>query len=249
MAGNVAQKTDDVSQPAGDMAAGKPAEKTGEPSLTNREMIGNELEKTGEDYRSVVEETRKTGVESGKSLLAAGEMINTSGEKDDMTTASAFENKENDSVFDADVNSKGQVVEVAAQYKPEGSSSAPVPAEKGPVVTAAGTWLYEDIQFDYNRSDLKPSALASLNELAATLKARPELNIEIQGHTDSSGGRNYNLELSRKRAQSVKAYLESQGIASSRMTVKGFGPDRPMFSDASREELAKNRRVEIKPLN
>ena len=88
----------------------------------------------------------------------------------------------------------------------------------------------------------------TLNEIAAALRSQKDLKIEIQGHTDGSGTRTYNMDLSQRRAASVKAYLESQGIEASRLTTRGFGPDRPIASNASKQGRARNRRVEIKPL-
>jgi OOP family OmpA-OmpF porin len=127
--------------------------------------------------------------------------------------------------------------------------AAPVPtATKSAQVTAAGTWLYKDIQFENNKSDLRESSIPTLNEIVEALNAQPGLNIEIQGHTDGSGTRAYNLDLSQRRAQSVKAYLEGQGIGAGRMTTKGFGPDRPIDTNSTKEGRARNRRVEVKPM-
>lgn len=115
-------------------------------------------------------------------------------------------------------------------------------------VTAAGTWLYKDIQFENNKAELRASSLPTLNEISAALKAQPGLKIEIYGHTDGSGARAYNLDLSRRRAESVKAFLETSGIDASRMRSMGFGPDRPIDSNTTKAGRAKNRRVEIKPI-
>jgi OOP family OmpA-OmpF porin len=129
------------------------------------------------------------------------------------------------------------------------ADGCPVPmATKSAEVTAAGTWLYKDIQFETNSADLKESSYPTLGEITDALKAQPALNIEIQGHTDSTGAHGYNVGLSKRRAASVKAYLESQGIEADRMTSKGFGPDRPIDTNDTREGRARNRRVEIKPI-
>lgn len=129
------------------------------------------------------------------------------------------------------------------------ANGCPVPvATKSAEVTDAGTWLYKDIQFENNKADLRLSSYDTLNEISAALKGQPGLNIEIQGHTDSSGARSYNQNLSRKRAQSVKSYLVTQGIDPARMAIRGYGPDRPIASNASKEGRARNRRVEIKPI-
>ncbi len=123
----------------------------------------------------------------------------------------------------------------------------PVPT-KSAEVTAEGTWIYKDIQFEINKADLRQSSFPVLNEIVEALKAQPGLNIEIQGHTDSTGAHDYNVGLSQRRAQSVKAYLVSKGIDSGRMTTKGYGPDRPIASNTTKEGRARNRRVEVKPI-
>ena len=124
----------------------------------------------------------------------------------------------------------------------------PKPVATSAEKTAAGTYVYRDIQFENNQAVLKESSFPALNEVTEILKARPELNIEIHGHTDGSGSRAYNLDLSRRRAEAVKTFLESKGIAASRMTTKAFGPDRPTDSNATKQGRARNRRVEFKPI-
>ena len=174
---------------------------------------------------------------------SAGGILDKTAEK----TENAFRTK--DAAQGASENADDRKVEVAARYKSDDFKSTASQALNGAMVTAEGNWILKDLKFDNNRSDLRPGALTSLREIVATLNTRPDLKIEIQGHTDNSGDRDYNMALSERRARSVKAFLESQGIASSRMTIKGFGPDRPMFSNYSEEGFAQNRRVEIKPLN
>jgi OOP family OmpA-OmpF porin len=73
-----------------------------------------------------------------------------------------------------------------------------------------------------------------------------ELRLEIQGHTDSSGQRDDNLRLSRKRAEAVKAYLVAQGLSPDRLDAKGFGPDRPVASNRTEAGRARNRRIEYR---
>jgi OmpA-OmpF porin, OOP family len=153
-----------------------------------------------------------------------------------------------DGVFDEQDNCPGTPAGTAVDAK-----GCPLPAPEPVVsdsaeVTATGTWLYKDIQFDNNSANLKESAYKNLNEIAQVLEAQPTLNIEIQGHTDGSGARGYNLSLSGKRAAAVKAYLVDKGIEPARMTTKGFGPDRPISSNATKEGRTRNRRVEVKPM-
>lgn len=103
----------------------------------------------------------------------------------------------------------------------------------------------EKILFAFSKSDLSDSAKMNLNNLATILKNNPNTNIEIQGHTDSRGTEEYNMGLSLRRANSVKDYLTSQGIDTSRMTVKGYGETAPAYSNDTPEGMAQNRRVEF----
>lgn len=115
-------------------------------------------------------------------------------------------------------------------------------------MTAAGTYVLEGVQFENNRADLKPRSYSVLNNVAAILNQNPELKIEIQGHTDSSGKHDYNVDLSRRRALAVKAYLEKMGVDGSRMVTRGYGPDLPIDTNDTKAGRARNRRVEFKPI-
>jgi OOP family OmpA-OmpF porin len=121
-------------------------------------------------------------------------------------------------------------------------------ATKNALVTDSGTWLYKEIIFESNSWHLKPSSYAVLEEIAAWLTSKPDLVVEIQGHSDSAGSRENNISLSLKRSQSVIAYLVHKGIDAARMTPKGYGPDRPIADNGTTQGRAKNRRVEIKPI-
>jgi OOP family OmpA-OmpF porin len=115
-------------------------------------------------------------------------------------------------------------------------------------VTAAGTYVFKDIQFDSNKASLKSSSFAPLNNIAEALKAQPDMKVEIQGHTDSMGKHDYNVGLSQRRAETVKAYLVTKGVDSERLVPRGYGPDRPIASNGTNEGRAVNRRVELKPI-
>ena len=103
----------------------------------------------------------------------------------------------------------------------------------------------EKILFAFSKSDLGDSAKANLNKLVAILNKYPNTNIEIQGHTDSRGTDEYNMALSLRRANAVRDYLASQGIAATRMTTRGFGESAPAYSNDTPEGMAQNRRVEF----
>ncbi|NNF98691.1 MAG: TolC family outer membrane protein [Desulfobacteraceae bacterium] len=125
---------------------------------------------------------------------------------------------------------------------------APVKFTKSAKVTSSGNWLYQGIEFELGRWDLKPESYAVLDEIAEGLRADPKLHAEIQGHTDSQGNHAYNISLSFKRARSVMYYMINKGISASRITAKGYGPDRPIAGNDTAEGRAKNRRVELKPI-
>jgi len=101
------------------------------------------------------------------------------------------------------------------------------------------------IHFDTDRADLKVGAAKTLEEVVKLLKAHPELKVEIQGHTDATGSDDHNLDLSRRRAATVKSYLELYGVATGRLTTTGFGESKPVGDNAIEEGRALNRRVEL----
>ncbi len=102
-----------------------------------------------------------------------------------------------------------------------------------------------DILFDLNEATLKGEARVVIAKLAGILLILPELNLRVEGHTDSTGDPGYNLALSERRASSVRDFLAQQGIDGERMVAVGYGLTRPAADNATREGRAKNRRVEI----
>jgi outer membrane protein OmpA-like peptidoglycan-associated protein len=101
------------------------------------------------------------------------------------------------------------------------------------------------IHFDTDKADLKVGASMTLEEVVKPLKGHPDLAVEIQGHTDSTGSDEHNLDLSRRRAATVKSYLLLYGIAGDRLTTTGFGESKPVGDNATEEGRALNRRVEL----
>ncbi len=99
--------------------------------------------------------------------------------------------------------------------------------------------------FDVNKAELKPDTIVNLNKLADILQKYPDTNIIIEGHTDSTGKEDYNMQLSEKRAKSVQNYIMQQGIDSNRMTAKWYGETKPVASNETEEGKSQNRRVEI----
>mgnify|MGYP006305462819 CR=1 FL=1 len=101
------------------------------------------------------------------------------------------------------------------------------------------------ILFESNQAALEPPAKANLDELARILIKYDDTNVLIEGHTDSQGSEDYNLELSRRRAQSVANYLAGQQVDATRFTMMGYGEMQPVATNETPEGRRENRRVEI----
>ena len=101
------------------------------------------------------------------------------------------------------------------------------------------------VRFDVNKATLTSQAKANLDKLIPVFNSYADTNIEIFGYTDSTGKPEYNLTLSQKRAESVKTYLISKGLVSSRFKTSGFGIADPIASNDTKEGQSQNRRVEF----
>ena len=101
------------------------------------------------------------------------------------------------------------------------------------------------VHFDFDSATLTSEARSILDGALSKINADPGQRIVIEGHTDSTGDENYNMGLSQRRADSVKKYLESRGVSSSRMTTTGHGENDPVASNDSAAGRKLNRRVEI----
>jgi outer membrane protein OmpA-like peptidoglycan-associated protein len=102
--------------------------------------------------------------------------------------------------------------------------------------------------FDFNKATLKQESYVELDQLVKLMQTKPNLKIEIDGHTDDVGEDAYNLTLSLNRAKSVYTYLISKGIAANRLTFKGFGEKAPVKKGTDEKARQLNRRVEFKIL-
>lgn len=111
---------------------------------------------------------------------------------------------------------------------------------------ATGRAVTQEIHFDFNSAKILPESAAVLEEITAVLEGQSGLELIIEGHTDSVGGAEANLDLSRRRADAVKRWLvERHGIAEVRLTTAGYGLTRPIADNSSEEGRARNRRVEL----
>ncbi len=105
------------------------------------------------------------------------------------------------------------------------------------------------IQFEKAKANLLPVSLKVLDEVAEIFKQNSDLKLSIEGHTSNEGNYEVNMELSKERAETVKRYLITKGIDSNRMRAEGFGPNKPLNNGKTLEEMALNRRVELKLSN
>ncbi|MFD1144779.1 OmpA family protein [Larkinella insperata] len=104
------------------------------------------------------------------------------------------------------------------------------------------------VYFDQSSYMLRPESYTQLNQLVALLKSRPDVRIEISGHTDNVGDPRLNLALSENRARVIMSYLVANGIAENRLRSKGYGQTQPIAANDTEENKRKNRRVEVRLL-
>ena len=102
-----------------------------------------------------------------------------------------------------------------------------------------------DVLFDVDSANLKPGAREKLARVAGIVSSHPDLKMEIEGHTDSTGTDDYNQRLSERRAQSVSTYLNQQGIGKAIVATAGYGESRPVATNGTSTGRQQNRRVEI----
>jgi outer membrane protein OmpA-like peptidoglycan-associated protein len=101
------------------------------------------------------------------------------------------------------------------------------------------------VVFKTGSAEISPASEEILTKAFNTLNQNPKIGVEIRGYTDITGSRAKNMKLSRARAESVKAWLVERGVAPTRITTKGFGPDNPIAPNTTTEGRQKNRRIEF----
>ena len=114
-----------------------------------------------------------------------------------------------------------------------------VPIEAGAKITL------KNIYFNASKYDLKPESFPELDRLVTVMQTNPTMQIRLEGHTDTVGEFDANVELSRNRVNEVKRYLVDKGISTSRIETVGYGPSRPINTNKSLKERPENRRVEM----
>jgi outer membrane protein OmpA-like peptidoglycan-associated protein len=110
---------------------------------------------------------------------------------------------------------------------------------RGVIVSLSG------ILFDVGKATLKPASQLSVAKLAGILMVFPNMNLSIEGYTDSTGSADLNMRLSMDRARSVYEFLMTQGISNTRMKYQGFGPENPVAPNDTEANRTRNRRVEV----
>jgi len=110
---------------------------------------------------------------------------------------------------------------------------------RGLVITMA------DVLFDTGKYDLRSGTREQLARLSGIILSHPALNLEVEGHTDSTGSDEFNQKLSEQRAEAVRGFLIAQGLTDSCITAKGYGPSLPVASNDTSSGRQKNRRVEL----
>jgi len=136
------------------------------------------------------------------------------------------------------------VEEVFLEKAPMKPAPAPAPLPQPKI-----SWILGGVTFEFDSAVLRPESKEVLQSDIQILRENPQIRVEVQGHTDDIGTDEYNMGLSDRRANSVKEYLISQGIAADRLTSRGYGETNPRFPNDSEANRAKNRRVELVPMN
>lgn len=127
------------------------------------------------------------------------------------------------------------------------SSEAPIEYRQPSKGATPLATQHRSIYFDPNSASMSLDSRAIVDELANTMRAYENTVVDIEGNTDSTGARGYNIQLSHQRADAVRNYLiEKYGFPSSRLRTAGNGPDKPLDSNATAEGREKNRRTDIK---
>lgn len=195
------------------------------------------------EFAEVITRTRQSEQSAGATVdamhadekkVVAGTAAALTRSKNELATQEATNAAQKLALEDAEKRAKQAAADLAkfASVKQEA---------RGMVITLSGSVLFASA-----KSDLLPAAQMKLNDVATALTREDPLSkIVIEGHTDSQGQPAYNQELSQRRAESVRAYLVSRGMAADRITAQGFGPTRSVADNNSAEGRANNRRVEI----
>jgi OOP family OmpA-OmpF porin len=112
-------------------------------------------------------------------------------------------------------------------------------------VRAGSTLTLYGVVFDLDMASLRPDARRMLDLDLQILLDHPNIVVEVQGHTDSQADDEYNMDLSRRRAEAVRDYFIEKGVAPSQLSVRAYGETRPMDTNLTPEGRQRNRRIEL----
>ena len=136
---------------------------------------------------------------------------------------------------------------LAGHYICDPIIEAPPPPAPPPPPPVTQKLVLRGVHFDFNKSKIRPGDAAVLDEAATTLKANPNVTINVNGYCDAIGSEEYNLKLSDRRADAVVDYLVKAGIPSSQLIPHGYGKTDFVATNDTAEGRAQNRRVELVP--
>ena len=146
-------------------------------------------------------------------------------------------------------NDKDTVLDVQDQCPNEIGSTTQeplgCPAQTLVVVTDCEVKITQQIHFETNKDKIRPESYPVLNAVVDVLDKNPNIQLEVQGHTDNKGAAGYNKDLSNRRAHSVMKYLIARGVTIGRLTAVGYGLERPLVDNSTEQNRALNRRVQF----
>ena len=130
------------------------------------------------------------------------------------------------------------VMEIRAERPPPGPDRV--------VLTASSIQIQDKVQFATGKAEILPASFGLLDEVAKVFLDNEQIEqVQVEGHTDSTGTAGINRKLSQQRAEAVLKYLAAKGVGKRRMVAKGFGPDKPIADNADETGREQNRRVEF----
>lgn len=133
--------------------------------------------------------------------------------------------------------------------EPPMAAPAPAPEPAPPPAPKPEKIVLDDVLFDFDKSTLKPAGQEILDVAASVIRGQPGVRYHISGHTDSRGSDAYNQGLSQRRVNTVHDYLIQRGVPASQLSSSAHGESQPIASNDTDAGRAKNRRVEIEPVD
>ena len=143
----------------------------------------------------------------------------------------------NDSVAAAEAERRAEAERLAAERAAE--------AERQRAVRAARAALEEMVFFDYDMSDIRDDAEATLRAKVDILRASPQVQVRIEGHADERGSTEYNMALGNRRAEAIRQFLVGFGLGENRFEIVSFGEGRPLQQGSTESDWARNRRGQL----